>query len=91
MLLAYIADCFGRKQPLDQKMHAKAMHLFKEYMLVGGMSQAAVAFSERSKRFCSSRYGKKTAGQYVIHPKNLSVDKEIVRIPPYMFPTAFLL
>ena len=72
-------------------MHAKAMHLFKEYMLVGGMSQAAVAFSERSKRFCSSRYGKKTAGQYVIHPKNLSVDKEIVRIPPYMFPTAFLL
>ena len=35
ILLEYIEECFKKKQPLEQKMHTKAMHLFKEYMLVG--------------------------------------------------------
>lgn len=54
LLLTYIADCFERKQPLDQKMHGKAMHLFKEYMLVGGMPQAVVAFSESRRDFAAA-------------------------------------
>ncbi len=54
ILLAYIADCYSKKQPLDQKMHAKAMHLFKEYMLVGGMPQAVVAFAENRRDFAAA-------------------------------------
>ncbi len=54
ILLEYIADCFSKKQPLEQKMHAKAMHLFKEYMLVGGMPQAVVAFSENGRDFAAA-------------------------------------
>ena len=34
-------------------------------------------------------FGKKIASQYVIHPKNLSVEGEIIKIPPYMFGAAF--
>ncbi|MGN0342134.1 MAG: ATPase, partial [Roseburia sp.] len=34
-------------------------------------------------------YGKKIANQYVIHPKNLSVDDEVIKIPPYMFFATF--
>lgn len=54
ILLEYITDCFNNKQPLDQKMHTKAMHLFKEYMLVGGMPQAVVAFSENGRDFAAA-------------------------------------
>ena len=37
LLLEYIRNCLKNRQPLDQKMHRKAMHIFKEYLLVGGM------------------------------------------------------
>ena len=46
LLLEYIKKCYEEKVPLERKMHEKAMHLFKEYMLVGGMPQAVVAFAE---------------------------------------------
>ncbi len=51
ILLEYIAECYEKRQPLDAKMHEKAMHLFKEYMLVGGMPQAVVAFAENGRNF----------------------------------------
>ena len=37
LLLEYIHDCWEKKIPLEQKSHAKVMHIFREYMLVGGM------------------------------------------------------
>lgn len=54
LLLEYIEDCFRKKQPLERKMHEKAMHLFKEYMLVGGMPQAVVAFAENGRDFAAA-------------------------------------
>ena len=51
ILLEYIRKCYEDKIPLDREMHEKAMHLFKEYMLVGGMPQAVVAFAEHSRDF----------------------------------------
>lgn len=54
ILLEYIEECFKKKQPLEQKMHTKAMHLFKEYMLVGGMPQAIVAFAKNGRDFAAA-------------------------------------
>lgn len=54
LLLEYIKKCLEMKQPLDQKMHQKAMHIFKEYMLVGGMPQAVVAFKENARDFAAA-------------------------------------
>lgn len=54
ILLEYIADCFKKKQPLEQKLHTRAMHLFKEYMLVGGMPQAIVAFAKNGRDFAAA-------------------------------------
>ena len=51
LLLEYIKKCYEEKVPLERKMHEKAMHLFKEYMLVGGMPQAVVAFAENGRDF----------------------------------------
>lgn len=34
-------------------------------------------------------FGKKIATGYVIHPKNLSVEGEVVKMPPYMFGVVF--
>lgn len=54
ILLEHIEECYKNKQPLEQKMHAKAMHLFKEYMIVGGMPQAIVAFAKNGRDFSAA-------------------------------------
>ena len=43
-LVEYIKKCFSEKKPLEKEMHVKAMLLFKQYMLVGGMPQAIIEF-----------------------------------------------
>lgn len=50
-LLKYIRKCFIEKVPLERALHDKAMLLFKQYILVGGMPQAVVAFIENHKSF----------------------------------------
>lgn len=54
LLLEYIRNCLKNRQPLDQKMHRKAMHIFKEYLLVGGMPQAVVAFKKNARNFAAA-------------------------------------
>ncbi|SFQ24438.1 hypothetical protein SAMN02910358_01230 [Lachnospiraceae bacterium XBB1006] len=51
ILIDYIKDCFEKGIALEQSMHKKAMHLFKEYLLVGGMPQAVVAFKHGGRDF----------------------------------------
>lgn len=41
-----IKNCYEKKQPLGQALHRKAMDLFRQYMIVGGMPQAVKAFAE---------------------------------------------
>ena len=51
MLIDYIKDCFEKKIPLYNSIHKKAMFLFKQYMLVGGMPKAVDEFISHSKQF----------------------------------------
>ena len=50
-LLAYIRHCFEQRVPLEQELHEKAMLIFKQYLLVGGMPMSVVAFLEGKKNF----------------------------------------
>ena len=50
-LINYITKCFNEKTPLEKALHDKAMLLFKQYILVGGMPRAVVAFIENQKSF----------------------------------------
>ena len=50
-LIAYIRSCFEKREPLERSLHNKAMLLFKQYMLVGGMPMSIVAFLESHKDF----------------------------------------
>jgi len=43
-LMPYISDCFTQMKPLGQALHRKAMNEFRQYMLVGGMPQAVLAY-----------------------------------------------
>ena len=54
LLLEYIVDCYKKQMPLAEKQHLKAMRLFREYMLVGGMPQSIVAYIENERDFHSS-------------------------------------
>lgn len=50
-LLNYIRSCFEKKEPLERGMHNKAMMLFKQYMLVGGMPKPIILYIENGKNF----------------------------------------
>jgi hypothetical protein len=50
-LILYIRKCFADKKPLERSLHNKAMLLFKQYMLVGGMPQSLVAYLENERKF----------------------------------------
>jgi predicted AAA+ superfamily ATPase len=54
MLLEYIAKCFADKVPLEDHFHKRAIHLFREYMLVGGMPKSIVAYMENERDFSKS-------------------------------------
>lgn len=51
LLVEYIQECYQKRVPLEQSQHKKAMHLFKEYILVGGMPQSVVAFKSNARNF----------------------------------------
>lgn len=50
-IIKYIRECFEKKAPLERSLHEKAMLLFKQYILVGGMPMSIVAFLEGRKDF----------------------------------------
>ena len=50
-MVTYIKTCFEKREPLERTLHNKAMLLFKQYMLVGGMPMSIVAFLEGRKDF----------------------------------------
>ena len=50
-IIGYIRKCFEDRVPLENELHYKAMLLFKQYILVGGMPQSVVAFMEGRKNF----------------------------------------
>jgi predicted AAA+ superfamily ATPase len=45
-LMDIIKSYFNNKTPLGQAMHRKAMDYFRQYMIVGGMPQAVLAYIE---------------------------------------------
>lgn len=51
LLLEHIRKCYEDRIALDQRTHANAMRIFREYMLVGGMPQSVVAYIENGRDF----------------------------------------
>lgn len=49
-MAAYIRTCFRDREPLEQGLHSKAMLLFRQYMIVGGMPKSVSAFLSKSER-----------------------------------------
>lgn len=43
-MMPVIESCFEKRQPMGQALHRKAMDLFRQYLIVGGMPQAVEAF-----------------------------------------------
>lgn len=54
MMINYIKKCFDFLTPLEQSMHAKAMMLFRQYMIVGGMPQSILAYIDNDRDFGKS-------------------------------------
>lgn len=53
-LFDYIKKCFEERQPLERALHNRAMLLFKQYLLVGGMPKVVAAFIENHKSFAAA-------------------------------------
>ena len=54
ILLDYIKKCFAKRVSLDDGIHKKAMLLFKQYLLIGGMPQSVRAFINSKKQFINA-------------------------------------
>ena len=54
LLAEHIRDCCRNGIALEQKAHARAMRLFREYLLVGGMPQSIVAYVKNDRDFYAS-------------------------------------
>jgi hypothetical protein len=50
-MIQYIQNCFEKREPLERSIHEKAMLVFKQYLLVGGMPKSVVVFLEGRKDF----------------------------------------
>ena len=50
-LVEYIRQCFVDEVPLEQTLHAKAMLILRQYILVGGMPKSVSAFLENDRSF----------------------------------------
>ena len=53
-IIKYIRLCFEKQQPLEGDLHHKAMLLFKQYMLVGGMPMSVSKYLENNRSFVDS-------------------------------------
>lgn len=53
-LVEYIRKCFTDRKPLEQGLHAKAMLLFRQYIIVGGMPKSVLAFWQNDKDFAKA-------------------------------------
>ena len=51
VLVGYIRKCYEKRMPLEQSLHAKAMMLFRQYMIVGGMPQSILAYIGNDRDF----------------------------------------
>ncbi len=50
-MISYIKACFAKRMPLEEKLHHKAMLLFRQFLIVGGMPKSVVSFLENAKSF----------------------------------------
>lgn len=51
MLAQYIRKCFNERVPLERSLHDRAMLLFKQYMLIGGMPQSVISYLKGNRDF----------------------------------------
>lgn len=47
-MMEMIKNCFYNQRPLGQALHRKAMDLFRQYLIVGGMPQAVAVYASSS-------------------------------------------
>ena len=47
----YIRQCFEAKKPLEEKLHNKAMLLYRQYLVVGGMPQSVSAYLNNHRSY----------------------------------------
>jgi len=53
-LISYIKKCYSDLKPLEEALHHKAMLLFKQYMLVGGMPKSVSKYIENNRSFSAA-------------------------------------
>ncbi len=51
LMIPYLKKCWEEEKEVDSMLHEKAMMLFQQYMLVGGMPQSVIAFIQSAKMF----------------------------------------
>ncbi len=83
-ILDYIKYCYDKRVPLERALHNKAMLLFRQYMLVGGMPQSVAAFIEEQKNFQPSDAAKRNILR-IYHGDIMKIDRRYKSVVAAMF------
>ena len=91
ILIEYIKECYDKQIPLDSEYHKRAMRLFKEYMLVGGMPKVVYEYVNNGKDFYAADIEKRDILQLyrddikkASKKYNLRVSAMFENIPGYL-------
>ena len=74
-MISYIRTCFEEEKPLEERLHHKAMMLFKQYILVGGMPMSVSKYLESDRSFSAADAEKRD----ILHLYRNDIEKADVR------------
>ena len=83
-IIDYIKYCYEKRVPLERALHNKAMLLFRQYMLVGGMPQSVAAFIEEQKNLQPSDAAKRNILR-IYHGDIMKIDGRYKSVVAAMF------
>ena len=73
---SFLRDCFDKKVPVGPVVHRRAMEVYRQYLLVGGMPQAVMAFLEQRDFEMADKEKKRILALYIYAENTRDFNRE---------------
>lgn len=80
LLISEITDCFNNISPMNEALHRKALNLYHDYLIVGGMPEAVKAFIETNSYIDAGLVQSNIIDNYTADMAKYASNSEAVKI-----------
>ncbi len=80
LLIAEITECYNSMMPMNDAMHQKALDLYHDYLIVGGMPEAVKAFIETNSYIDAGLVQSSIIDNYTADMAKYACNSEAVKI-----------